>query len=181
MKNKRNQKVKRGQIYFYDFGTNAGSIQSGYRPVLVVQSDDFNEYSPTTIIAAITTAEKKIYLPSHIYLGESYGLSHPSMVMLEQIRTVNQDELYDYIGQIGDDDTLNLITKGLKKTFGLWFYKTNRKSDIRCLCPRCLADYKRNKGLIISRVNPFKREKDRCDKCDDYGYDYFIVDKRETH
>ena len=103
------------------------------------------------------------------------------MVMLEQIRTVNQDDLYDFIGQINDDETLNQITKGLKKTFGLWFYNTNRKGDIRCLCPKCLADYKQNKDFIISRVNPFKREKDRCDKCRNYGYDYFIVDKSKTH
>ena len=181
MQNTNNQKVKRGQIYFYDFGTNEGSIQNGYRPVLVIQSDDFNEYSPTTVVAAITTAVKKTYLPSHIYLGESYGLSLPSMVMLEQIRTVNQDDLYDFIGQINDDETLNQITKGLKKTFGLWFYNTNRKGDIRCLCPKCLADYKQNKNFIISRVNPLKREKDHCDKCRNYGYDYFIVDKSQTH
>lgn len=76
MQNTNNQKVKRGQIYFYDFGTNEGSIQNGYRPVLVVQSDDFNEYSTTTVVAAITTAVKKTYLPSHIYARNADGCTY---------------------------------------------------------------------------------------------------------
>ncbi len=181
MKNVNDQKVMRGQIYFYDFGLNEGSIQNGTRPVLVVQSDDLNENSTTTVVVAITTVIKKAYLPSHVYLGEEYGLSRPSMVLLEQIRTVNQTELHDLLGQITDERLLNRISKAMKKTLGLWFYNTTRRGDIRCLCTKCLADYKQNKDYIISRVDPFKRKKDRCDKCQNYGYDYFIVDKSISH
>ena len=84
------QKVKQFQIYLYDFGETTGSVQSGVRPVLITQDNGFNENSPTTIVAPITTAIKKEWLPSHIFLGAEFGLSKPSMVMLEQPRTVNQ-------------------------------------------------------------------------------------------
>lgn len=82
------RKVKRGEIYLYDFGANPESIQNGVRPVLVVQCDEGNEASKTTIIAAMTTVIKKCYMSSHIVLGDNFGLKEPSMVMLEQIRTV---------------------------------------------------------------------------------------------
>ena len=85
-----NRKVKRGEIYLYDFGSNSESIQNGLRPVLVVQCDEGNQASSTTIVAALTTVIKKRYMPSHIVLGDNFGLREPSMVMLEQIRTVNQ-------------------------------------------------------------------------------------------
>lgn len=181
MNNKTEAKVKRGEIYCYDFGVNEGSIQNGVRPVLVVQADDFNAHSSTTIIAALTTAVKKTYLPSHIFLGMEYGLNSPSMVMLEQLRTINQSELFSYIGIVDDQKILNRISAGLKKTFGAWIYNTTRKGDIRCLCPKCLADYKLNKDFVVSRVDPLKRNKDRCDKCNGYGYDYFVVDKKVSH
>ena len=57
--------IRRGDIFLYDFGVNTGSIQNGYRPVLVVQADDFNANAPTVIVAAITSATGKRYLPSH--------------------------------------------------------------------------------------------------------------------
>lgn len=73
-------KVKRGGIYLYDFGSNPESIQNGIRPVLVVQCDEGNQASRTTIVAALTTAIKKRYMPSHIVLGDNFGLREPSMV-----------------------------------------------------------------------------------------------------
>lgn len=107
--------VKKGEIYIYDFGNTEGSIQSGIRPVLIIQGNDFNQHSPTTIIAPITTAIKKSYLPSHIFIGAEYGLRKPSMVLLEQIRTINQNELGEYIGVIDNDYIQNLIWRALKK------------------------------------------------------------------
>ena len=75
------RKVKRFEIYLYDFGIMPGSIQQGKRPVLIVQDDQFNKNSPTTIVAAFTSAVKKEYLPSHIFVGERFGLTKPSMVL----------------------------------------------------------------------------------------------------
>lgn len=89
--------ICRGDLFYYDFGTRTGSVQSGTRPVLVIQADDYNRNAPTIIVAAVTGVIKKRYLPSHILLGQEFGLKKPSMVLLEQLQTVNKDELRDYI------------------------------------------------------------------------------------
>ena len=169
------KKVKRGEIYFYNLGLNEGSIQSGARPVLVVQCNEGNNASSTTIVAAITTVVKKNYLPSHIYLGQRFGLKHVSMVMLEQLRTVNQSELVEYIGIVDDDLVLRFIDNGLKKSLGMWRQK--RTGDVRCLCTRCLNVYKYDTDLIVKRLDPFAKEKNLCEKCSGCGYDYLIVRK----
>ena len=148
--------ICRGDLFYYDFGDNSGSVQSGERPVLVVQADDYNQNAPTIIVAAVTSVIKKIYLPSHIILGEEFGLKKPSMVLLEQIRTVNKEDLREYIGTVDDDKLFRQINATLKKTFGLWVYK---------------PDY------IVRRLDPFAKRKDRCDKCDGDGWDYVVTDR----
>lgn len=178
MKNKNKLLLRRGDIYYYDFGENEGSIQCGRRPVLILQGDDFNTKAPTVIVAAITSAIKKRYLSSHIYLGEQFGLEKPSMVLIEQIQTVNKADLEDYIGYVDDEQIWRLVNIALKKTFGMWFYKRERSGEIRCLCPKCLKDYKANPAYNIRRVDPYSSAKDKCDKCDSLGYDYMVYDKR---
>lgn len=172
-----NTKVMRGEIYCYAFGYSEGSIQSGNRPVLVIQANAFNANSPTTVVAAITTARKGLHLPSHIFLGERYGLDKPSTVMLEQIQTVNKSDLGTYIGVIEDHSTLNTITKALKKTYGLWFYQAPR-DDVRCLCKRCIDEYMDSHEYRISRRDPFQKEKEPCDRCNHLGYDYILKPRR---
>jgi len=172
--------VMNGEIYYYDFGTNEGSIQSGLRPVLVVQCNEGNKVSTTTVVAAITTAIKKQYLPSHVILGEAFGLKKPSMVMLEQFRTVNQCDLQQYIGFVDDEEAARHIAVGLKKALGLWACKPREQADIRCLCSRCLDDYKAAPDYIVRRLDPFAREKHRCDKCLGFGYEYIIIDTRKS-
>lgn len=172
-------KIYRGDLYYYDFGEKEGSIQSGIRPVLVVQANEFNTNAPTIIVAAITTVMKKRYLPSHIILGESFGLKKPSMVLLEQIQTVNKIDLLDYIGTIDDERIIRLINNTLKKTFGLWFYKKVDENNIRNLCPNCLKDYMNTKSYLIRRLDPFAKRKCKCEKCEKYGWQY-IVTKKEA-
>lgn len=135
------KEIQRGDLFYYDFGKREGSVQSGERPVMVIQADNFNANAPTIIVAAVTAVMKKKYLPSHIILGEDFGLKKPSMVLLEQIQTVNKDELTDYIGSVNDERLWKQINAALKKTFGLWIYNTDRNGDVRCLCPKCLSDY----------------------------------------
>ena len=163
--------ISRGDLFYYDFGERVGSVQSGERPVLVVQADDYNKNAPTVIVAAVTSVIKKRYLPSHIILGKEFGLKKPSMVLLEQVQTVNKDELSDYIGTIEDEHLLRQINATIKKTFGLW------EKNIRCLCQKCLKDYIHNPDYIVRRLDPFAKEKDRCDKCNQSGWDY-VVTKR---
>lgn len=128
------KEIQRGDLFYYDFGKREGSVQSGERPVMVIQADNFNANAPTIIVAAVTAVMKKKYLPSHIILGEDFGLKKPSMVLLEQIQTVNKDELTDYIGSVNDERLWKQINAALKKTFGLWIYNTDRNGDVRCLC-----------------------------------------------
>ena len=127
-----NGKVQRGEIYLYDFGNNGGSIQNGVRPALVVQCDEGNAASSTTIIAAMTSIIKKQYLPSHIILGDRFGLKEPSMVMLEQLKTVNQSDLIEYIGKIDDEHYMKKINIGIKKAMGLWV-DIEPKRDFTCI------------------------------------------------
>ena len=170
--------IKRGEIYSYDFGETTGSIQSGKRPVLILQADEFNRKAPTVIVAAITSVIKKQYLPSHVILPEGTGLKQESMVLLEQIRTVNSSDLTDRIGFVDDEETWRYINRGIKKAFGLWIYKHDRSGDIRCLCAKCLRDYTDNSSFVVKRLDPFKSVKSRCDKCDGLGYDYIVYDKK---
>lgn len=169
--------IKRGDLYLYDFGQNEGSIQCGFRPVIVLQSDRF-EQSPTVIVAAITTAVKKQYLPSHILIGKEYGLDQDSMIMVEQIRTINRGELKKKIGFVGDEELWKSINNAIKKTFGLWLYTHERIGNIRCLCASCVNDYKTNPGFIVKRLDPFSKKTDKCEKCDKLGYDYLVYDKK---
>lgn len=169
--------ISRGDLFYYDFGDRVGSVQSGERPVLVVQADDYNKNAPTVIVAAVTSVIKKRYLPSHIMLGDKFGLKKPSMVLLEQVQTVNKDELREYIGSIDDAKLLRQINVTIKKTFGLWVDKPENEKNIRCLCQKCLKDYIHNPDYIVRRLDPFAKEKDRCDKCNQSGWDY-VVTKR---
>ena len=121
--------ISRGDLFYYDFGERVGSVQSGERPVLVVQADDYNKNAPTVIVAAVTSVIKKRYLPSHIILGDKFGLKKPSMVLLEQIRTVNREDLREYIGTVDDDKLFRQINATLKKTFGLWVYMPTETSS----------------------------------------------------
>lgn len=174
------EKIRRGDLFSYDFGDNKGSIQSGKRPVLVIQADDFNVKAPTVIVAAVTSVIKKQYLPSHVILPLECGLNQQSMVLLEQLRAVNRDELKQKIGFCDDADSWRQINNGIKKAFGLWFYKRERTGDIRCLCPKCLQDYTSNPSYIVKRLDPFSGKKEHCDKCDGLGYEYLVYDKKSV-
>ena len=173
------QRVKRFEIYLYDFGSMPGSVQNGIRPALIIQDNRFNENSPTTIVAAITSAIKKERLPSHIFLGQEFGLSKPSMVMLEQIRTVNQNELGEYIGAITDPYLTKILGRGIKKTLGMWDYAPRDKTAVRCLCPQCAESYRNTRSFIIRRLDPFQKAKDACDRCNRPGWDYVVVDRKK--
>ncbi len=181
MQRENKEKVKRGEIYLHDFGNDEGSIQNGVRPVLVVQCDEGNQASTTTVVAALTSVIKKRYLPSHIILGEKFGLKEPSMVMLEQLKTVNQSELVEYIGFVDNEYLLRKVNHGLKKALGLWVDKPQKhKGDIRCLCPACLQAYKKTQNYIVRRLDPLASKREKCDKCDNMGWDYIICERRTS-
>ena len=181
MNNKKERKIKRGDIYLYDYGENEGSIQNGYRPVVVLQADNFNLKAPTIMVAAITTAIRKTFLPSHILVEDKFGLTDPSMIMLEQQRAVNKEELVDYVGHINDDNVLRRIHNGLLKVYGYWDYTRYNTANIRCLCKDCLQIYRALPEFIVTRVNPLSKVKEKCDKCEGFGYDYFVYEKQRRN
>jgi len=111
--------VKRGDIYYADLSPVVGSEQGGMRPVLIVQNDTGNKHSPTVIAAAITSQINKARLPTHIELGaKSYGLTKDSVVLLEQIRTIDKQRLRERVGQI-DNSLMNRIDNAIAVSFGL--------------------------------------------------------------
>lgn len=98
-----NQTIRRGEIYYADLSLGVGSEQGGTRPVLILQNDTGNRYSPTTIIAPITSVKKKYTLPTHIGIRCTF-LEKASMILLEQIRTVDKQRLHSRLGQISRED-----------------------------------------------------------------------------
>ena len=95
--------VKRGDIYYADLSPVVGSEQGGVRPVLIIQNDIGNKYSPTVIATAITSQINKAKMPTHIELdANEYGLSKDSVVLAEQIRTIDKRRLKEKIGHLDD-------------------------------------------------------------------------------
>lgn len=113
--------IKRGELYYADLSPVVGSEQGGVRPVLVVQNDVGNKYSPTVIAAAVTSKINKAKLPTHIELpSTSYGLQRDSVILLEQIRTLDKKRLKERIGELNEVmmskvDKAILISLGFSK------------------------------------------------------------------
>ena len=111
--------VRRGEIYYADLSPVVGSEQGGIRPVLIVQNDIGNKHSPTVIAAAITSKQDKASLPTHIRVDAvSGGLSRDSVVLLEQIRTLDKRRLRERMGKL-DSNSMNQINSALTISFGL--------------------------------------------------------------
>jgi len=114
--------VKRGDIYYADLSPVIGSEQGGVRPVLIIQNDVGNKYSPTVIAAAITSKINKAKMPTHIELGaKEYGLNKDSVILLEQIRTIDKKRLREKIGRL-DDELMLKVDTALSISFGLGGY-----------------------------------------------------------
>ena len=111
--------VKRGDIFYADLSPVVGSEQGGTRPVLIVQNDTGNKHSPTVIAAAITSQTNKAKLPTHIELsGKSVGLTKDSVVLLEQIRTIDKRRLREHMGRL-DEGMMNRVDNAIAVSFGL--------------------------------------------------------------
>ena len=115
--------VKRGELYYADLSPAGGSEQGGARPVLVVQNDTGNKYSPTVIAAAVTSRINKAKLPTHIELPQAYGLQKDSVILLEQIRTIDKKRLMSRIGQL-PPATMSRVNKAILISLG--FDESNR-------------------------------------------------------
>lgn len=111
--------IKRGEIYFAQLNPVIGSEQGGIRPVLVVQNDIGNQYSPTTIILAITSQINKAKLPTHVELkAKTYGMERDSVILAEQIRTIDKTRLKQRIAVL-NEETMNKVSQALSVSLGL--------------------------------------------------------------
>ena len=110
--------IKRGELYYADLSPVVGSEQGGVRPVLVVQNDVGNKYSPTVIAAPVTSKINKAKLPTHIELPTgSYGLAKDSVILLEQIRTLDKRRLKERIGEL-NETTMTRVDKAILISLG---------------------------------------------------------------
>jgi mRNA interferase MazF len=111
--------VKRGDVYFADLSPVVGSEQGGVRPVLVIQNDIGNRFSPTVIVAAITAQIQKAKLPTHVEIdAKRYGFERDSVILLEQIRTIDKQRLTDKITHL-DDEMMDRVDEALQISVGL--------------------------------------------------------------
>ena len=112
--------IKRGDMFYADLSPVVGSEQGGIRPVLIIQNNMGNKYSPTVIAAAITSQTNKTKLPTHIEIGSNNDeLKNNSVVLAEQIRTIDKSRLKEKIGHIDDQNIINKINNALGVSFGL--------------------------------------------------------------
>jgi len=111
--------VKKGDIFFADLSPVIGSEQGGVRPVLVVQNDVGNKYSPTIIVAAVTSQINKAKLPTHVEIrAKEHGLNKDSVILLEQLRTIDKKRLREKIGHV-DDAVMEETEKALTISLGM--------------------------------------------------------------
>lgn len=112
------EEIKRGEIYYADLSPVVGSEQGGVRPVLIVQNDIGNKYSPTVIVAAITSQINKAKIPTHIELkGEEYNLPKDSVVLLEQLRTIDKRRLKEVLTSL-DEKKMKEVGRALLISLG---------------------------------------------------------------
>lgn len=112
--------IKRGELYYADLSPVVGSEQGGIRPVLVIQNDVGNKYSPTVIAAAVTSKLQKAKLPTHVPINcETSGLPKNSIVLLEQLRTLDKTRLKDKIGVL-EEDVMQNVNQGLLVSLGFF-------------------------------------------------------------
>lgn len=120
MSSNNNLEIKRGDLFYADLSPVVGSEQGGVRPVLIIQNDIGNKYSPTVIVAAITSQINKAKLPTHIEISANeYGLNKDSVVLLEQIRTIDKKRLREKIGNL-DEGIMIAVDNGLQVSLGLF-------------------------------------------------------------
>ncbi len=114
-----NMTVKRGEIYYADLSPVVGSEQGGLRPVLIIQNNTGNKHSPTVIAAAITSRQMKAELPTHIRVSaDRSGLVKDSVVLLEQVRTIDKQRLRERMGEL-DIGSMAQVNRALSVSFGL--------------------------------------------------------------
>lgn len=171
-----NKTYVRGDMYYADLGTGIGSEQEGYRPVVIIQNDVGNKHSPTVIVASITSKkDAKPKLPTHYLIDAEDGLELPSLVLLEQLRTVDKRRLDSFIGHLSEKH-IQGINHALAVSIGL--IESVPKKLILCLCSTCAENFYGTGAYVLRRVHSQQEEKDTCTYCNHRkGFDYEVIRK----
>lgn len=167
----------RGELYYADLGRGIGSEQEGCRPVVILQNDVGNTYSPTTIIAPISRrSHTKANLPTHYPIEPSAGLAQPSTILMEQIRVIDKQRLKHRLGVLSRTD-IRGMEKALLVSVGI---APAGKRITLCLCRTCVQRFYGTGSFIIRRLNPLKAETDICTYCNrNRGFDYELAEKEK--
>ena len=171
------QEIKRGDIFFADLNPVVGHEQGGKRPVLVIQNNIGNRHSPTTIIAPITSAAKKA-LPTHMPLMNIDGVMEDSVLMLEQIRTIDKSRLVAYVCTL-PDMSMNNVDSIIDVSLGVGNISMVKGNAFElALCSRCASDFYNSNAFIIKRLDYMQTDGGRCCYCRcRNGYDYLVERK----
>ena len=140
--------IRRGDIYYADLSPVVGSEQGGLRPVLIIQNDIGNRYSPTVIAAAITSRVSKTRLPTHIDIfADQVGLAKDSVILLEQIRTLDKRRLKEKMGHL-DDSIMDTVNTAIAISFGLG----NAKQDAEARAMMQRTAYTHSSAAAVASV-----------------------------
>lgn len=166
----------RVELYYADLGIGVGSEQNGYRPVVVIQNDVGNKHSPTTIVAAISTQIKtKAKLPTHFHVSPACGLAQPSIIMLEQIRTIDKTRLDKYIGKLSPGEITGL---NHALAISIELIPVSPSRIILCLCPSCASKFSGMGFFLLQRNSEDRVVKKVCSLCARHiGDDYEVATK----
>ena len=159
----RKYKMKRGDIYYANLNPTIGSEQGDTRPVIIVQNDIGNGFSPTLIVTPLTSNLRKNPLPTHVMIPSSCGLERDSLALMEQIRTIDRSRISDYIGHV-NGEIQSAIDKALAICIGLEKRRpTKGEMLVLSLCYRCESDF-RNSGYLLVKKG-WQEVKTECDFC----------------
>lgn len=166
----------RGDMYYADLGQGVGSEQEGYRPVLIIQNNVGNRHSPTVIVAAISSkVNAKAKLPTHYFLKAGNCLNLPSIILLEQLRTIDKKRLEEYIGRL-EEKHIRRINHALAISVGL--IEEVPQNLIMCLCPACANNFYGTGSYYLRKVDLMQTKKDICTYCGQRpGFDYEVIQK----
>ena len=167
----------RGELYYADLGKGVGSEQEGYRPVVIVQNNMGNKYSPTVIVAPVTTNhEAKAKLPIHCYIGAESGLDAPSVILLEQLRTIDKKRLGHFVGRLNRTH-LRQLNHALAISIHLAEPQINRISI--CLCSICAKKFSGMGAFSLQQRNHSQKTKELCPACKQRpGVDYDMIQRK---
>ena len=168
----------RGDMYYADLGRGVGSEQEGYRPVVIIQNNKGNKHSPTVIVAAISSkVGVKPKLPTHYFINAENGLDLPSIVLMEQIRTLDKYRLTKYIGRL-DKEHIRGLNHALAVSIGLIEPIPNKLT--LCLCGACADAFRGTGAFALRKITLEQAEKGHCAFCGKgQGADYKVAIQRK--